>query len=130
MESGFTILEVLLATAIFGLVVVSLASALNQTIFVSGIDKKQTHIRLTLDSRMAEALQEAQQQVITPDQSWKKLDPDDYGINYDKRILLTNFKNNKGKLLANLYSLTIRATWLEGNQKQEQSAEVLFYKAQ
>jgi type II secretory pathway pseudopilin PulG len=127
---AFTVLEILLATAIFSLVVVALAAALNKTIYVANLEKKQTHIRLTLDSKMAEALQEAQQQVITPDQSWKNLDPDEYGIAYEKRILLSNLKNNKGKILSNLYSLTVRSKWLEGNLQEEQSAEMMFYKSQ
>jgi type II secretion system protein I len=127
---GFTILEVMLATTIFALVVVSLASALNQSIRNSTVERMGTHVRLMLDTKLAEARQDAQQQVLAPNQGWQKIDSDEFGVTYEKQILLKNFKNNKDKVLPNIYSLTIRAKWEEGKLQQQESAEIFFYKAQ
>jgi type II secretion system protein I len=132
-RGGFTILEVMLATTIFALVIVSLASTLSRTIQASAIEKLRTHIRLILDSRLAEALQETRTQIISPSNGWQKIEKESLGlteITYEKQILLKNFKNNKNKILPSIYSLTVRARWTEGKDTQQETAEIFIYKPQ
>src|SRR3990172_1459166 len=90
---GFVLLEVMLATMIFGLAVVALARALNHTLDAAIEAQHETAIRLRLESQLAEA----RQQRLQPGRQTSAPDPS--GVVYEREISPLEMRNAKGQWL-------------------------------
>jgi hypothetical protein len=116
----------MLAVMIFATVCVSFAVLLNRTIQTAALERRSTEVRLGLESRLAELKQQLPQPLV-PSPAWEKMETDDTGIIYERRILLANLKSNKNKPLLNLYNLSVRAKWRYGTKEEITSADMLVY---
>lgn len=121
LQRGFTLLEVMLATALFSLVLVSFAMLLNRSIDASIDEHRESDVRINLETRLAEARQGFLQE------GKEELEPDSYGVQYNKEVQLLKLKNEKGQELFGLYNLTIRAHWQRSGEEEERKAEVMIF---
>ena len=121
-KKGFTLWEVMLATAIFALVVMSLAVTLIRVLDAAKVEQRETAVRLRLQSMLAEARATR----LIPGR--ETLDPDAQGVVYEREIqLLRDLRNQREQPLPNLYSLTIRALWKSGTIEETNQAQVWVY---
>jgi type II secretion system protein I len=118
---AYILLEVMLATAIFALVVVALAVALNETMDAGARLQQETGIVWSLESKLAEARISR----LAPGREVSK--PDASGIVYEKEVSPLNCKNKKNQFLNGLYNIRITARWKENNQDREQYSQIYVY---
>ncbi|MBI4024410.1 MAG: type II secretion system protein [Verrucomicrobia bacterium] len=118
---GFILLEVMLATMIFGLVVVALAVCLRHAIDAAIEMQREAEIRLNLQNKLAEA----RQQRLKPGK--ETFDPDSTGIVYEIETRALNLRNEKKQVLHGLYGLTAQARWKTGKQEERREAEIYVY---
>ena len=52
---------------------------------------------------------------------------DDPTVHYEHEWKQLNLENQHGQALSDLYELTEKVTWMQGNQKNEQRAEIYLY---
>lgn len=121
---GFVLLEVMLATTIFSLAVLGLILALNKVIQTSLDARRQNQIQMQLESRLAFLRTQPLNEGTT------KEDPDDTGVTYATEIKLLQIQNQDKTLVPNLYSVAVHASWQEGSDPREDSAEIYVYKTQ
>ena len=120
-RSGFVLWEMLLALGIFCIGAIALTTALHQSLDTVILIHDESEVRQDLESILAEA-------------SVKKLQPGktaifmgDHRIQYEREVVSLPAKNSKGQPVANLWQVTVRATWLARNRVRTSDAqEVLF----
>ena len=120
-KQGFTVFEVMLALAIFSLVMVSLAVALEKTMDAFVISKKESLIRQNLESHLSQVRQQPLQ-VGT-----QSLGQDNDGVDYESEVKPLELTNQRNVTLVNLYQLIIRARWVENGTKEERLASIYVY---
>jgi type II secretory pathway pseudopilin PulG len=114
---AFILLEVLLATAIFALVATALAISLNETIEASLRIRRDSAVRLNLESQLAEARAAR----LSPGKETAK--PDDDGVIYEREVTALDLRNNKKQLLVGLLNVQITARWQENNRNETLSVQ-------
>ena len=116
-ESGLLLLEVMLAVLIFSLAAVSLAVALNESLDAFADIRRESEIRIQLQSALAEAT--GQKLAIGKE----KLKLGNGRVVYSREISLLNWQNEKKESINNLYQVVIYADWQEGDQKIQREAQ-------
>lgn len=106
---------------IFGLVVIGLALALNDTAAAMLASQRESRIRLGLQSRLAEA------RVQPPDLTRVEEPADETGVVYAREWKRVEMVNRDRIVLENLYELVIRARWPEDGQEQTEEASIYLY---
>jgi Tfp pilus assembly protein PilV len=120
---GYLLFEVLLATAIFGLVVMGLLLALKDTTTSMLTSQRTSRVRLALQSQLAEAR-------VRPIILQLQTDPADaWGIRYERQWQVIELKNRENVVLNNLYELVVRARWAEEGEERLEEASLLLYRA-
>jgi len=118
------LLEVLLAMAIFALGMTALAKGLNGQIKATNAINTTRAVQASLEAAIREVsfkpLEEMEYDVIDPETD----------IAYRSEIEERTFTLENGDVLPDMHVLRIVATWGEGSQAREASAEVLLYKPQ
>jgi hypothetical protein len=120
-RSGFVLWEMLLGLAIFCMGAIALTTALQQSVDTVILIHDESEVRQDLESILAEA-------------SVNKLQPGktaifmgDHRIQYEREVVSLPAKNNKNQPVANLWQVTVRATWLARNRvRTSEAQEVLF----
>ena len=115
--AAFILLEVMLATAIFAMIATALAISLNRTIVASLLIRRETAIRLSLESQLAEA--RAAQLTLGKETS----KPDDAGVVYEREVTPLKLQNNKKQLLTGLLDVKITARWTQNNRDESLSVQ-------
>ena len=118
---GFVLWEMLLGLAIFCVGAIALTTALQQALDTVILIHDESEVRQDLESILAEA-------------SVNKLQPGktaifmgDHRIQYEREVVSLPEKNSKGQPIANLWQVTVRATWLARNRvRTSEAQEVLF----
>ena len=118
---GFVLWEMLLGLAIFCMGAIALTTALQQAVDTVILIHDESEVRQDLESILAEA-------------SVNKLQPGktaifmgDHRIQYEREVVSLPEKNSKGQPVANLWQVTVRATWLARNRvRTSEAQEVLF----
>ena len=116
-ESGLLLLEVMLAVLIFSLAAVSLAVALNESLDAFADIRRESEIRIQLQSALAEAT--GQKLAIGKE----KLKLGNGRVVYSREISLLNWQNEKKESINNLYQVVIYADWQEGDRKIQREAQ-------
>jgi hypothetical protein len=119
--SGFVLWEMLLGLAIFCMGAIALTTALQQAVDTVILIHDESEVRQDLESILAEA-------------SVNKLRPGktaifmgDHRIQYVREVVSLPAKNSKNQPVANLWQVTVRASWLAGNRvRTGEAQEVLF----
>ena len=114
---GFTLLEVLIALAVFMMAVTGLAIALNTALQAAMEVRQRSFCRAELESRLAFC-----QAVPPPIGNTRVLEASkNHGVEVEESLVLWPVKNGQGLEVAGLKKLTIKTT--SGNQKDQ--AEIL-----
>lgn len=121
-ESGMMLLEVMLATMIFAIAGVSLAVAVDATIDAFLDIRRESHIRLTLQSALAETRAEP---LTAGRQELREISTDEVTFLRDVRVL--NRLNEKKEAVTGLYEVVIEAEWTERGQKTRRKAQQFIY---
>jgi type II secretory pathway pseudopilin PulG len=120
-RSGFVLWEMLLALGIFCMGAIALTSALQQAVDTVILIHDESEVRQDLESILAEA-------------TVNKLQPGktaifmgDHRIQYQREVVSLPAKNSKGQPVANLWQVTVRASWSARNRvRTSEAQEVLF----
>ena len=120
-HSGFVLWEMLLGLAIFCVGAIALTTALQQALDTVILIHDESEVRQDLESILAEA-------------SVNKLQPGkttifmgDHRIQYEREVVSLPAKNSKNQPVANLWQITVRASWLARNRvRTSEAQEVLF----
>ena len=120
-RNGFVLWEMLLGLAIFCMGAIALTTALQQSVDTVILIHDESQVRQDLESILAEA-------------SVNKLQPGktaifmgDHRIQYEKEVASLPAKNSRGQPVANLWQVTVRATWTARNRvRTSEAQEVLF----
>ena len=116
-ESGMLLLEVMLAVLIFSLAAVSLAVALNESLDAFADIRRESEIRIQLQSALAETIG----QKLTVGK--EKLPLGNGRVVYSREVSLLNWQNEKKEPINNLYQVVIHADWQEGDRKLRREAQ-------
>jgi type II secretory pathway component PulJ len=120
---GFILFEVMIAIAVFSIVALSLAMAMNSTIEASNYLDRQSAIRLGMDSMMNEALRKPKRQEMTFDYKDETL-----GVQYRTEMEEMRFTTEDGESLPGLYTLRARALYDEKGEERTETAERYVYR--
>jgi type II secretory pathway pseudopilin PulG len=120
-RSGFVLWEMLLGLAIFCVGAIALTTALQQAVDTVILIHDESEVRQDLESILAEA-------------SVNKLQPGktaifmgDHRIQYQREVVSLPERNSRGQPVANLWQITVRASWLARNRvRTSEAQEVLF----
>ncbi|HYZ71822.1 MAG TPA: hypothetical protein VE641_02010 [Chthoniobacterales bacterium] len=120
-RSGFVLWEMLLGLAIFCVGAIALTTALQQAVDTVILIHDESEVRQDLESILAEA-------------SVKKLQPGktaifmgDHRIQYERAVVSLPARNSRGQPVANLWQVTVRATWQARHRvRTSEAQEVLF----
>jgi type II secretory pathway pseudopilin PulG len=120
-QNGFVLWEMLLGLAIFCIGAIALTMALQQAVDTVILIHDESEVRQDLESILAEA-------------SVNKLQPGktaifmgDHRIQYEREVVSLPAKNSRGQPVANLWQITVRATWQARNRvRTSEAQEVLF----
>jgi prepilin-type N-terminal cleavage/methylation domain-containing protein len=118
---AFTLLEVMLALAIFSMAILGLALSLQEMIEASLESRRDNEVRRELDSRLA-TFRQKQIQPGTQD-----LGQDQAGRTYEGETTLLELKNQRNVALHGLYRLTVRTKWKAGATEEERSCSLYVY---
>jgi len=120
-RSGFVLWEMLLGLAVFCMGAIALTTALQQSLDTVILIHDESEVRQDLESILAEA-------------SVSKLQPrktaifmGDHRIQYVQEVVSLPATNSRGQPVANLWQVTVRATWSARNRVRTiEAQEVLF----
>ncbi|HEX8371355.1 MAG TPA: hypothetical protein VF585_01125 [Chthoniobacterales bacterium] len=110
------LLEVMLAVMVFSLAAVSLTVALNESIDAFMDIRRQSEVRLQLQSALAEAIG----QKLSEGKETLQLGNGD--VVYSREVTLLQLENQNKEPVSNLYQVVIRANWAEGGRKVQREA--------
>jgi type II secretory pathway pseudopilin PulG len=118
---GFVLWEMLLGLAIFCMGAIALTSALQQAVDTVILIHDESEVRQDLESILAEASVNKLQVGKTA------IFMGDHRIQYQREVVSLPAKNSKGQAVANLWQITVRATWSARNRvRTSEAQEVLF----
>ncbi len=115
-ESGMLLLEVMLAVIVFSMAAVSLAVALNESLDAFADIRRQSEVRLQLQSALAETIG----QKLTVGKETLQLG--NGTVVYSREVTLLDWKNQKKEPVSNLYQVVVHAGWQDGNRKMQREA--------
>ncbi len=122
-RAGFILFEVMIAIAVFAIVAISLATAMNSTIAASNYLDRQASIRHGLDSILHEALRKPKRKEMAFEYHDELL-----GVRYRTVIEELKFTNFEGDSLKGLYTLRASASYTEDGEEREEIAERYVYR--
>lgn len=121
--SGFTILEVLLALALFGMMMVGLTRALNMIVHSAVRSGEEVRMIRNLETLLTEASKAAQFEEGT-----EYLGEDESGVAYERIIEeLTEMENMDGQILQSMWRIAIVASYERNGETLERVAETFRY---
>jgi type II secretory pathway pseudopilin PulG len=118
---GFVLWEMLLGLAIFCMGAIALTTALQQAVDTVILIHDESQVRQDLESILAEAnvnkLQAGKTAIFMGD----------HRIQYEREVISLPTKNSKNQPVANLWQITVRATWQARNRvRTSEAQEVVF----
>ena len=123
-ESGLLLFEVLLAVTIFSLAAVSLAVALSETLDAFREIRRESEIRVQLQTALAETT--GQRLSLGKE----NLPLGNGSVVYSREIITLERENQFREPITGLYQVLIRADWQEGSRKRDREVLQYVYQAQ
>ena len=122
-KSGFLLLEMILALAVFGMAATGFTVALNRMAATASLAQSELRITRILDSALEEALS---QPVI--DEGSDTIEIGETGVELETNIeRIEDLLNEEGQQLQDMFLIRITAKWVENGRSQERSAETWRY---
>ena len=119
--SAFVLWEMLLALGIFCMGAIALTTALQQSVDTVTLIHDESEVRQDLESILAEASATKLQAGKTA------IFMGDHRIQYEREVVSLPATNSKGQPVANLWQVTVRATWLARNRVRTSEAQEVFF---
>ncbi len=120
---GMTLLEVVIALAVFSIAAVALVGAINKIADTAADSQKFLEVEQTLESLIDEFGKMPQMRELEQD-----IEPGNDGVAYRVFIeLVRDLKNQDGIFLTDMYRIRAIARWNDGSGPTEVSAETLRY---
>jgi Tfp pilus assembly protein PilV len=119
--AGFVLWEMLLALGIFCVGAIALTAAIQQAVDTVTLIHDESEIRQDLESILAETSASKLQAGKTA------IFMGDHRIQYEREASPYSAKNSKGQAVANLWQVTVRATWQARNQVRTLDAQEIFF---
>ena len=122
-RSGFTILEVLMALALFGTMMVGLTRALDMIVLSAVRSGEEVRMIRNLETLLTEASKAARFE-----EGVEYLGEDEAGVAYERVIEeLTEMENMDGQILQKMWRIAIVATYEQHGEPLERVAETFRY---
>lgn len=118
---AFTLVEVLVALAVFAFAFVGIGRVLAGVVEASGRVEKSRYVRGQMENRMAQL----KKGFIQPMREEERAD--ERGIVYVLEIKKAEVRGEKNELLNGLYQLRVEALWKQGSVEQVDELETLYY---
>jgi prepilin-type N-terminal cleavage/methylation domain-containing protein len=121
--SGFVLLEVVLALAVFGMAATGFAVAMNRMGQAASLVQKELQITRILESTLDETLS-----LPVLEEGLTSVRIEDLGMDLETEIeILDELENENGQLLQEMYRITVTAHWFDAGQWQERMVETWRY---
>lgn len=122
-KSGFLLLEMVLALAIFGMAATGFTVALNRMAATASLAQSELRITRILDSALEETLSQP-----TIEEGSDTIEIGETGIELETIIeRIEDLLNEDGQQLRDMFRIRINAKWVENRQTQQRSAETWRY---
>lgn len=122
-KSGFLLLEMVLALAIFGMAATGFTVALNRMAATASLAQSELRITRILDSALEETLSQP-----TIEEGSDTIEIGETGIELETIIeRIEDLLNEDGQQLQDMFRIRINAKWVENRQTQQRSAETWRY---
>jgi len=120
---GFTLVEAMLALAIFAFAMVGFGTALDGVLEAGALARREAFARAALNSRLAEV-----QSLASLKAGNTTGEPDGRGITVSQSIDSLSAQGSDGSDLAGLWTVTLRASWKEGGEERSLDSKVILYR--
>lgn len=122
-KSGFLLLEMVLALAVFGMAATGFTVALNRMAATASLAQSELRITRILDSALEETLSQP-----TIEEGSDTIEIGETGIELETNIeRIEDLLNEEGQQLQDMFRIRINAKWQENGRTQERSAETWRY---
>ena len=122
-KSGFLLLEMVLALAVFGMAATGFTVALNRMAATASLAQSELRITRILDSALEETLSQP-----TIEEGSDTIEIGETGIELETNIeRIEDLLNEEGQQLQDMFLIRIKAKWVENGRSQERSAETWRY---
>jgi len=122
-KSGFLLLEMVLALAVFGMAATGFTVALNRMAATASLAQSELRITRILDSALEETLS---QPMI--EEGSDTIEIGETGLELETNIeRIEDLLNEEGQQLQDMFRIRIKAKWVENGRSQERSAETWRY---
>lgn len=122
-KSGFLLLEMVLALAIFGMAATGFTVALNRMAATASLAQSELRITRILDSALEETLSQP-----TIEEGSDTIEIGETGVELETNIeRIEDLLNEEGQQLQDMFRIRIKAKWVENGLSQERSAETWRY---
>lgn len=122
-KSGFLLLEMVLALAVFGMAATGFTVALNRMAATASLAQSELRITRILDSALEETLSQP-----TIEEGSDTIEIGETGIELETNIeRIEDLLNEEGQQLQDMFRIRITAKWVENGRSQERSAETWRY---
>ncbi|MEI7864426.1 MAG: prepilin-type N-terminal cleavage/methylation domain-containing protein [Chthoniobacterales bacterium] len=123
-RGGFTLLEVLVALAMFVLAVGGLALALDRSFAASNALRRNDEIRQQIESLLDQAMLLPIEEL----QSGRETEPDALGVKYTSSAEpVEDLRNKDDQPLVGIWRVMVKAVWKEQGEEQTWKEEFLRY---
>lgn len=122
-KSGFLLLEMVLALAVFGMAATGFTVALNRMAATASLAQSELRITRILDSALEETLS-----LPAIEESSDTIEIGETGVELETNIeRIEDLLNEEGQQLQDMFRIRITARWAENGRSQERSAETWRY---
>ena len=122
-KSGFLLLEMVLALAVFGMAATGFTVALNRMAATASLAQSELRITRILDSALEETLSQP-----TIEEGSDTIEIGETGVELETNIeRIEDLLNEEGQQLQDMFRIRITAKWAENGRSQQRSAETWRY---
>jgi type II secretory pathway pseudopilin PulG len=122
-KSGFLLLEMVLALAVFGMAATGFTVALNRMAATASLAQSELRITRILDSALEETIS-----LPTIEEGSDTIEIGETGVELETTIeRIEDLLNEEGQQLQDMFLIRIKAKWVENGRSQERSAETWRY---
>ena len=123
LQTGYVLLEIIIALTVFAIVVTGLAAALHSSLDAANRLRRQAAVRRGLESILVEAKQKPKREEMLMTQK-----DDGLGVEYRSELEELKWVNRKRKPVKGLYILRAVATDLRAAKPMHDAAQVYVYR--
>ena len=122
-KSGFLLLEMVLALAVFGMAATGFTVALNRMAATASLAQSELRITRILDSALEETIS-----LPTIEEGSDTIEIGETGVELETNIeRIEDLLNEDGQQLQDMFRIRITAKWVENGRSQQRSAETWRY---